>query len=97
MSDQEVIQLHAVIDGRVQGVGFRYFVKNEADTLKLTGWVRNKYDGRVEVLAEGSRDDLETLLAKLQRGPSSAHVSDVKINWNPATLAFTRFNVAPSE
>ncbi len=97
MSNAEIVQLHAIVDGRVQGVGFRFFVKNEAEGLNLTGWVRNKYDGRVEVLAEGPRDDLDIFLARLQRGPSSAYVSEVKVDWNPASEIFKRFNIAPSE
>ena len=97
MSGSNTVQLHALVDGQVQGVGFRYFVKNAADALSLTGWVRNKWDGRVEVLAEGPRDALEQLLQKLRRGPSSAFVSDIKLDWSPASGAYSRFNVAPSE
>ena len=97
MSGDETVQLHALVDGQVQGVGYRFFVKNAADALALTGWVRNKWDGRVEVLAEGPRDDLEHLLQKLRRGPSSAFVSDIQLDWNPASGAYTRFNIAPSE
>ncbi|MRR52576.1 MAG: acylphosphatase, partial [Rhodocyclaceae bacterium] len=59
--------------------------------------VRNKMDGRVEVLAEGPRVDLETLLDALRRGPRSGYVSEVKIDWNPASQIYTRFSVAPSE
>ncbi|HWQ04274.1 MAG TPA: acylphosphatase [Longilinea sp.] len=97
MIPEDSIQLHAIVDGRVQGVGFRYFVKMVAEELNLTGWVRNKMDGRVEVLAEGSRDTLETFLAALRRGSPSSFVSDVKVEWNPASQVFKRFNVAPSE
>ncbi len=97
MSKDETVQLHAIVDGRVQGVGFRFFVKNAAEELGLTGWVRNKMDGRVEVLAEGSRADLDTLLDALRRGPRSAYVSEVKIDWNPASQIYQRFSVAPSE
>jgi acylphosphatase len=97
VSGSDHAQLHALVDGQVQGVGYRYFVKNAADALALTGWVRNKWDGRVEVLAEGPREALEQLLEKLRRGPSSAFVSDVKIDWNPPGGAYTRFNIAPSE
>jgi acylphosphatase len=95
--NEDVVQLHAVVDGRVQGVGFRYFVKAAAEELNLTGWVRNKMDGRVEVLAEGAREHLETLLDQLRRGPRSAFVSDVKLDWNPASQTYRRFSIAPSE
>lgn len=97
MNPEEIVQLHAIVDGRVQGVGFRFFVKAAADELNLTGWVRNKWDGRVEVLAEGDRAGLENLLDALRRGPRSAYVSEVKVDWNPATQVFQRFNIAPSE
>jgi acylphosphatase len=97
LSEVEFAQLHVIVDGRVQGVGFRYFVKNAADELSLTGWVRNKMDGCVEVLAEGPRDDLELFLHRLQRGPTSAYVSEVRVDWNPASEIYKRFNIAPSE
>jgi acylphosphatase len=97
VSDEGIIQLHAIVDGRVQGVGFRYFVKNAAEERNLTGWVRNKWDGRVEVLAEGNQSDLQDLLDALRRGPRSAYVSEVKVDWNPASQVFNRFSIAPSE
>ena len=97
MIAEDIFQLHAIIAGRVQGVGFRYFVKTAAEELRLTGWVRNKMDGRVEVLAEGRQEALESLLAALQRGSHSSFVSDVKVEWNAASQVFKRFSVAPSE
>lgn len=97
MTPAEIVQLHAIVDGRVQGVGFRFFVKAVAEELNLTGWVRNKWDGRVEVLAEGDRADLESLLDSIRRGPPSAYVSEVRVEWNPAGQAYRRFNVAPTE
>ncbi len=97
MNDSDPVQLHALVDGHVQGVGYRFFVKNAAEELHLTGWVRNKWDGRVEVLAEGPRRDLEQLLETLRRGPRSGYVSDVKVDWNAASQNYTRFSIAPSE
>jgi acylphosphatase len=87
------IRLYAVVEGRVQGVGFRYFVVEQAVALNLTGWVRNKWDGAVEVTAEGKRETLERLLRKLQRGPCSAYVSRILEDWQPATGEFTDFRV----
>ena len=78
-------RLHAVIHGDVQGVGFRYFVMREARSLGLRGWVRNRDDGSVELVAEGDRRDLERLLDAARRGPSQAHVGDVGVDWSPAT------------
>jgi len=89
--------LHATVEGYVQGVGFRYFVQEIAVELDLTGWVRNRYNGSVEVLAEGERARLETLLAALRRGPRSSHVSSVDFEWLPASGEFTHFSVRMTE
>jgi acylphosphatase len=85
--------LRAVVHGRVQGVSFRYYAQRRAGELGLTGYVRNLWDGSVEVLAEGSRADLEEFLAFLRVGPRSAFVSQVDTQWSPATNAFERFEV----
>jgi acylphosphatase len=77
-------RLHAVVRGRVQGVGFRATTHHEARKLGLRGWVRNLHDGTVEVDAEGDRTHLETFLAFLQRGPLGAHVDAVDAEWLPA-------------
>jgi acylphosphatase len=66
-----------VVSGRVQGVGFRWFVEREASTIGVAGWVRNNYDGSVEVLATGTREQLNQLRRKLQEGPRAARVDDV--------------------
>ena len=66
-----------VVRGRVQGVGFRWFVEREASTLGIFGWVRNNFDGSVEVLASGTREQLNQLRRKLQEGPRAARVDDV--------------------
>ena len=66
-----------VVRGRVQGVGFRWFVEREAHTLGIAGWVRNNSDGTVEVLAMGSRDQLSGLRSRLQQGPRASRVDDV--------------------
>jgi acylphosphatase len=67
-----------LVRGRVQGVGFRWFVESEARNLGLVGWVRNNPDSSVEVLATGSRDQLSNLRLKLQQGPRAARVDDVQ-------------------
>lgn len=66
--------LHFLIRGRVQGVGFRWFVHREASELDLRGWVRNTEDGDVEVVASGNADDLADLRSSLRRGPRGARV-----------------------
>jgi acylphosphatase len=66
-----------IVRGRVQGVGFRWFVEREAAMLGLAGWVRNNDDGTVEVLASGSDEQLELLRAKLKQGPRAARVDSL--------------------
>jgi acylphosphatase len=67
-----------IVRGRVQGVGFRWFVEREAHALGISGWVRNKPDGSVEVLAMGSRDQLSGLRSRLREGPRAARVDEVE-------------------
>lgn len=69
-NQSETVRLHAVIEGRVQGVGFRYYVEENARILNLTGWVRNRWDGSVETVAEGDRETLEKFLLALRHGTS---------------------------
>jgi acylphosphatase len=70
-SDNSAIARRFVVRGRVQGVGFRWFVEREAHQLAIAGWVRNNADGSVEVLAMGSRDQLQGLRSRLRAGPGS--------------------------
>ena len=67
-----------LVRGRVQGVGFRWFVQREAQMLGLTGWVRNNFDGAVEVLACGAADQLSVLKSRLGKGPRAARVDVVE-------------------
>jgi acylphosphatase len=67
-----------VVRGRVQGVGFRWFVEREAHILGIAGWVRNNADGGVEVLAQGTRDQLSGLRSRLREGPRAARVDAVE-------------------
>jgi acylphosphatase len=67
-----------IVSGRVQGVGFRWFVEHEARQLGLAGWVRNNMDGTVEVMAQGTAQQLAALSRKLQQGPRAARVDNVQ-------------------
>ena len=69
--------LHFLIRGRVQGVGFRWFVHREASELELRGWVRNTEDGDVEIVASGAPEDLNELRSCLRRGPRGARVDQL--------------------
>ena len=89
----ERIRLHAWIHGHVQGVGFRYYTLEKATQLNLTGWVRNTSSGDVEVLAEGEREKLENLLILLKRGPRSAVVTEITLQWEHATGEFENFRL----
>ncbi len=88
---EEKTRLHAVVEGHVQGVGFRAYVLERANRLSLTGWVRNLSEGGVEVTAEGARPALEKFLADLYRGPGI--VTGVDFDWLIATGEFDRFFV----
>ncbi len=73
--------LHALISGRVQGVFFRQETKTTAEQLGLTGWVKNLKDGRVEVIAIGPKEKLETLLKWLHKGPENARVTRIESDY----------------
>jgi acylphosphatase len=92
-SSEQLVQLTARVRGRVQGVGYRFFVRRVAVSLGLRGYVRNLLDGAVETVAEGTRGDLEALLAALWRGPSGARVDAVETSWTEATGAFSGFAI----
>ena len=86
-------RLHARVYGRVQGVNFRYFTHQQAQSLRLTGWVANRPDRSVQVVAEGTEQALRRLLAFLQRGSPSSRVDLVDSDWLEATGEFERFQV----
>jgi acylphosphatase len=74
-----MIGIRAIVQGRVQGVGFRAACAREADRLGLHGWVRNRRDGTVEVFAAGSQDRLDALVAWCHVGPTAATVHAVQV------------------
>jgi acylphosphatase len=88
-----VHRLHALIRGRVQGVGFRFFVLRRARALGLSGWVRNRPDGAVEVEAQGPRAALESLAASLREGPPAAGVSRLEETWGEGPATYRGFDV----
>jgi acylphosphatase len=90
-SSQE--RLIAEIAGHVQGVGFRYFVRQAARRFGLVGWVRNDPEGTVTVQAEGARARLDAFLVALNEGPDAAEVEEVDVRWEPATGRFKTFSV----
>ena len=92
---------HVTVRGRVQGVGYRYFVEREAQLRDLEGWVRNRRDGSVEAVFSGPADAITAMIAACRRGPSSARVDAVQDEAaNPDMLnlreARDRFSVLPT-
>jgi acylphosphatase len=86
-------QLEATVHGLVQGVGFRWHTRQAARRLNLRGYVRNRYDGTVTVVAEGPEPALRQFLSYVQAGPSSAVVQSVDVKWRPTSGAFNGFEV----
>lgn len=86
-------RLEAVVRGRVQGVGFRWFVRSAAESLGLTGWVANAPDGSVRVVAEGTASALDRLVERLAAGPSGARVAAVDARREAASGAFDGFAI----
>jgi len=86
---------HLKISGRVQGVGFRYSMSEEAERLGVTGWVRNRRDGTVEAVIDGAPDAVEAVLAWARRGPRGANVTEVEVAEIPER--FEHFEMRPSE
>lgn len=82
-----------LVNGRVQGVGFRWFVEAEARAIGVSGWVRNRQDGTVEVLASGTEEQLRALFDKLRRGPRAARVDDVDVEEMPARDDLKTFRI----
>ena len=80
--------------GMVQGVGFRFFVRNKANTLGLTGYVRNLPDGSVEVRAEGPKGMVDELIKDVRVGPSYSSVRDVTLQWYEPTGHYKVFDIA---
>jgi len=87
-----MLRLHAILTGRVQGVGFRFFALEEARRRGLTGWVRNLGQRQVEVVAEGPEKELQTFLEALRAGPVSARVDNAEVSWPPSTGEFNGFD-----
>jgi acylphosphatase len=86
-------RLEASVRGRVQGVGFRYWVVRRSTELGLTGWVANEVDGSVRCVAEGPSTTLDRLEAMLRTGPTGAIVEDIHVVRMPATGSFAGFGV----
>ena len=89
MSVAAIIRIH----GMVQGVGFRFFVYRAATRLGLTGYVRNAYDGNVEIEVEGNRSLIEELVRDVKIGPRAARVTNVSVEWKQFQNQFQNFDI----
>ena len=87
------VRAHIFVSGRVQGVFFRSYTQREANRRKVTGWIRNHKDGRVEAVLEGEEKDVKAVIEYCRKGPSSARVKDVNVRWEPYEGEFHRFNM----
>lgn len=84
---------HILIGGRVQGVGFRYFVKQRAEMFNLAGHVCNLPDGNVEVLVVGMREILDDFIISLKTGPPGSVVINCQVDWRPLPLPTNEFSI----
>jgi acylphosphatase len=91
--DTESVRLHVVVSGSVQGVGFRQYVLRHANRLSVHGWVRNRWDRKVELIAEGTRQELQLLLERITEGPPASSVRNVDAEWTQPTGEFHSFEV----
>jgi acylphosphatase len=91
--NESMNRVTGIVTGMVQGVNFRWFTQRRAADLGLVGYVRNRSDGSVEFVAEGTRDMLERLLDTVRVGPSSAVVENVEAQWSASTGEFHRFDI----
>jgi acylphosphatase len=90
---EDLKQLRLVVHGRVQGVGFRYFVVDAAQDLSLTGWTCNLPNGTVEVIAQGPESQLHRLQDVVRRGPPASQVTHVDSSWQPVGHEIQGFTV----
>lgn len=88
-----MVRAEIVVHGVVQGVGFRYFVRKQAQQLGVVGWTRNLPSGAVQTVAEGSRQDIEKLYECMQIGPAGAQVEEHWLVWQEATAEFAIFDI----
>jgi acylphosphatase len=92
----EIVRVHVWVQGRVQAVGFRAFVQQNARQIGVTGWVRNVGYDTVEAVAEGSKEQIEAFLQMVKRGPLGSRVDESREEWEQVTGEFDAFRVKAS-
>jgi acylphosphatase len=93
MPETSLYAVHMIARGRVQGVGFRFFVRDEASLFGINGWVRNLEDGSVEIHGEGTKERLDEFISKVNMGPRSGLVSDLDVDWVEPANDYTSFRI----
>ncbi len=88
-----MVQARLFISGFVQGVGFRRFIQKQAQEMDVFGWVRNLPEGKVEVLLQGERQEVEMMIDACHRGPFLAEIDEVEIAWEAITQEYPDFTV----
>lgn len=95
-NQSEIARVHVWVQGRVQAVGFRAFVQQNAYHIGVTGWVRNVGYDTVEAVAEGTKEQIERFLQMVKRGPTGSRVDESREEWEPVTGEFSAFRVKSS-
>ena len=93
MTEKQLKRAHLFISGRVQGVNFRYYTRQQAQSLGVTGWVRNLLDRRVEAICEGDEISVQQMIEWCYQGPSAARVDHVETHWEEPTGQFSSFEI----
>ena len=88
------VRARVIVAGRVQGVFFRYSTQEVANRLQIFGWVKNKWDGKVEAVFEGERDRVEEMIEWCHKGPPGAHVQRVDTRWEEYLGEFDHFSIS---
>jgi len=88
-----MVQIHAFANGRVQGVGFRYHIHRYAAGLGLKGYVRNLYDERVEILAQGAQEDVQKFLDYVRGSPGLSYVAELDMHWEEPLSGLSGFHI----
>ena len=93
VAEKQLKRAHLHISGRVQGVNFRYYTRQQAESLGIVGWVRNLFDRRVEAIFEGDEITIQQMVDWCRQGPSAARVDHVELQWEEATGEFSNFEI----
>ena len=93
MRENNKVSVRIIVTGRVQGVGFRYYVYRSMEKYPVTGYVRNLWNGDVEVLLEGYKDVIESVIPAITRGPCSSYVSGADVEWGEYTGKYNDFDI----